>query len=230
MVSYRSLDPNGFTARAKRSRRGNRADNDNSLTAPVPSAPKLRRKIYNIFLSGPALEGDIREEECAFQERHASRYLVRRSMSTDMKIKTATHFAIEHKLHGKFMRLEFCTEQGAKSAYKVLMGPGICYGIIPESGKEIDVTLCISELHVPTGVDKCLCSTKKLEAEVEGKSSRDADLADVLGGLNVEKKDVDMQEEMVAPIPKPELDINGLVGAMQNWGATFGDNEDSEML
>ncbi|KAG4433062.1 hypothetical protein IFR05_011456 [Cadophora sp. M221] len=205
---------------------GNRADNDNGATNRISRVrldPNARRKVHNLFLSGPGMSGDLQAEEDIFLAHRGSSDVIKQSWSTHMPIKTATHFASEHNFGGKFKRLQFRTERGAKAAYKLLMVPGNCSGIVPASGKQICVTQCISEFHALKGIDRCLCSPEKLEAEV-------GDLAGEFSGLNVEQQDITMQGEIEALISKPELDINALAGELQNWETTPRDNGDSEML
>lgn len=66
------------------------------------------------------------------------------------------------------MRLRFRNEAQAKHGFAILMGDKDCEGIIPQSGLMLKAQLCASELHLGSGIEKCVCLARKMKVEIDG--------------------------------------------------------------
>ncbi|PVH85699.1 hypothetical protein DL98DRAFT_527211 [Cadophora sp. DSE1049] len=241
-MSDKILRPSGFAARAKRSRRTNRADNKKATfrQASAPCRPQKRSK-YSILLSGPALEQGLSMEDAVcstsryppkpvantsqgFRQHIARIGHIQNISFSAVPSKSTEDLCAQHDIYGKYLRLTFHSEQRAKKGLSILLGDERVAGMIPLSGKSVEAQLCVSEVNVRTGMKKCSCSARKLQDDI-------VDLEDAFGGLIVETADVVMKEEVQAQELEPEMKMDVNVDAMEKWGKPSGSEEmDYEMI
>ncbi|KAH7417461.1 hypothetical protein BKA64DRAFT_769427 [Cadophora sp. MPI-SDFR-AT-0126] len=241
MVCQKRLVSHEVTARAKRTRRDYRSDNNKVVCRQAStSCGRQKRSNYSILLSGAALEQGLSMENAvclthrfplilvANTSQDTRQHIARIGHIQSIKFSAMPDKSIEdvcaqHNIQGKHLRLTFRSERRAKKGLSILLGDERVAGMISTNGKSLETQLCVSEVNVRTGMEKCLCSARKLQADI-------ADLEGAFGGLAVERYDVVM-EDVQGQDGEPESKMDGVVEVIGNWGRPSGDEQiDCEML
>ena len=118
----------------------------------------------------------------------------------------------KHNISGRFLRLTFNSEQRAKSGLSLLLGEKRTTGTVQMFGDNVEVQLCVCEVDPRNGNEKCLCSATRLQADL-------VQLESAFEGLAVENSDTVIKEGARDEGIEPEKKLDGIVEAMEKWGA-----------
>lgn len=130
----------------------------------------------------------------------------------------------QHNISGIFVKLTFSSEQRAKKGLQLLLGDERTTGTVQMFGGSVEVQLCVCEVDPKNRNEKCLCSAKKLQADLET-------LEGAFEGLAVENRDTVMKEGAPNEELEPDKKLDGIVEAMEKWGRPSSSEEvDYEML
>ena len=130
----------------------------------------------------------------------------------------------QHNISGIFVKLTFYSEQRAKEGPSLLLGDEMTTGTVQMFGGRVEAQLCVCEVDPKNRNEKCLCSAKKLQVDLDT-------LEGAFEGLAVENRDTVMKERVSDEELEPEKKLDGIVEAMEKWGRPSSSEEvDCEML